>query len=57
MPKDTEIESAVQGLIKRHGSKATLVAQLRVEACECDGQSAAANIWRRIVEKICEIDK
>ena len=52
MPKDTEIESAAQGLIKRHGAKAAECAKFRVEAFERDGNRDVATIWRRIVEMI-----
>ncbi len=55
MPKETELESVARSLIQRHGAKAVQIARLRVETCERDGQSMAATIWQRIVEKIHEI--
>jgi hypothetical protein len=51
----SEITETARHMIARHGLNAAARAELRVAACEREGHWEAADIWRRIIASIRQI--
>jgi hypothetical protein len=53
----SEIAETARQMIDRHGLNAAARAELRVAACEREGHQEAADIWRRIIATIRQIQE